>query len=207
MRLAKFPGWILLLTFAVVQTAAAQQFASGPRRDLLKTEVSGLPHGELVIAAGERRFSSGARSPWHTASGPKLLYMVRGTINIMAQGDKLLMECGPAPKVCLKDGDARSWFFRNTGPDVAEVLVVGIDPVGHPTVHEMVGEVANVSNDHVVLAIGDTRTGALAVPRKELALKIGKVADISKGDLVMTHVLDEKHGSAESLIRLAQPWE
>jgi len=207
MRLGQFTGFVFLLTFAVVQTCTAQQFGSGPRRDLLKTEINGLPPGEVVIGAGERRFASGARSPWHTAAGPKLFYVVRGTISIMGQGDKLLVQCGPAPKVCLKEGDAQSWFFRNAGPDVAELLVVGVDPARQPTVHELVGELVSVSDNHVVLAIGDLRTGALAVPRKERSLNVEKAAGFSKGDFVMTHALDEKNESAETLIRLAQPWQ
>jgi hypothetical protein len=207
MTLAQFAGLILSLTFAVVQTCSAQQFGSGLRRDLIMTKVNSLPPGELAIAAGERRFASGARSPWHTAAGPKLFYVVQGIISVVGQGDKVLLQCGPAPKVCLKDGHPESWFFRNSGPDVAELLVVGIDPARQPTVHEMVGEVVSVSNDQVVLAIGDLKTGALAVPRKELTLSIVKATGLSKGDLVMTHALDVKNESAESLIRLAQPWQ
>jgi len=189
---------VRLLLIAIVLTAtagisAAQEFGQGERRDLLKTETSDFPRGKAVVGGGERLIRPGGRSPWHTAGGPKLLYVLEGTMAIEGVGGQTLMTCGPAPKLCFSP-HTNLFFFRNIGQGALKFVVVGIDPVERPTNHEMVGQVTGISGDRVTVAIGDAR--------RPVTVAVGAPGLVAVGDHVVTVRYNEKDQTAEALVKL-----
>lgn len=184
--------------------AAAQEFAQGERRNLLKMETTDLPQGKAVIRGGERMMPPGGRSPWHT-SGPKLLYVLDGTLAVEGLAGQTLLTCGPGPKLCFNPAKGM-WFNRNAGQGLVRFVIIGIDAVEHPTIHEMVGQVTAISGEQVTLAVGDVRTSELAVPRREVKITVSTLDAIAVGDNVVTVRHDEKAHRAEGLVRLAQRW-
>lgn len=196
---------IVAAAISVVSTVFAQDFGQGPRRDLLEFETSDLPQGRAKIAGGERLMPPGGRSPWHTASGPKFLYVLEGTMTVEGLGGQTLMNCGPAPKLCFtphKD----LFFFRNAGQGPLKFVVIGIDAANKPTNHEEVGQVTGISGNRVTLAVGDLRSSDLAVPRREVTIAVSAPASVAVGDYVVTIGHNEKNHTAESLEKLVQRW-
>lgn len=191
----------------VMPTAAAQEFGQGERRDLLRrSEPIELPQGKVVIGGGERLTPPGGRSPWHTAGGPKLLYVVEGAMAVEGMGGQTLMTCGPAPKLCFNP-HKDLFFFRNTGPGPLKFLVIGIDPVQKPTNHETVGQVTGISGNRVTLAVGDLRSSNLAVPKREVTITVSSLGLIALGDDVVTTRHNEKDHTAEGLVKLDKRWQ
>ena len=125
-------GLVAVLTIAMwaagVSAGIAQEFGQGGRRDLLNTVTSELPQGKALLSGGERVNPPGGRSPWHTAGGPKLLYVLDGTMTVEGISGKILMTCGPAPKLCLSP-HKELFFFRNAGQGPLKFVVIGMDPV------------------------------------------------------------------------------
>jgi len=191
----------------VVPTVAAQEFGQGERRNLLKRiETTDLPQGKASIGGGERLMPPGGRSPWHTAGGPKLLYVLEGAMAVEGMGGQTLMTCGPAPKLCFNP-HKDLFFFRNTGPGPLKFLVIGIDPVQKLTNHETVGQVTGISGNRVTLAVGDLRSSDLAVPKREVTITVNSLGSISVGDNVVTIRYNEKDHTAESLVKFAKRWQ
>lgn len=200
---------IMPLTLALLSALSldvnAQDFGQGPRRDLLNMETSELPQGRLRVSGGERALAPGARSPWHT-SGPKLLYVVEGTVTVDGLGGQTYATCGPAPKLCLTPNKS-PWFFRNAGSGQLKFVVIGVDSVDHPTIHEEVGTVSALSGNQVTLAIGDARSAGLVSPRREMTITVGTPGSIAVGDDVLTLRLNKKNNTAEGLVKLARRWQ
>jgi len=198
---------ILFVMAIATSTAMAQEFGQGGRRDLLNTETTELPQGKAILTGGERIIPPGGRSPWHTAFGPKLLYVLEGSMTVEGLGGQTFMTCGPAPKLCFspyKD----LWFFRNAGQGPLKFVVVGMDPVKAPTNHETVGQVTAISGERVTLAVGDHRTSGLATPRREVTITVGSVpAALAVGDDVVTVRHNEKDHKAEGLLKLSRRWQ
>lgn len=197
---------ILALT-AAAPFALAQEFGQGGRRDLLNTETNDLPQGKAILTGGERIIPPGGRSPWHTGGGPKLLYLLDGTMTVEGLGGQTLMTCGPAPKLCFSPHKPLDlFFFRNAGQGPLKFVVVGMDPVKTPTNHETVGQVTAISGGRVTLAVGDLRSSDLAVPRREVTITVSAPGSVAVGDDVVTIRHNEKDHTAERLIKLAQRW-
>jgi hypothetical protein len=194
----------MLLTISLA--ANAQEFGQGARRNLLSIETSDLAQGRLRIEGGERAMPPGGRSPWHTGSSSRLLYVVEGTIAVDGLGGETYATCGPAPKLCLTPNKS-PFFFRNAGAGPLKFVVIGIDAVDHPTIHEEVGTVSAITGNRVSLVIGDFRKGDLATPRREVTLTVATVGSIAVGDDVMTVRLNEKTHASESLIKLSKRWQ
>jgi len=194
---------IALGGFAVA--ANAQDFGKGARRNLIHAETSDLPQGTLHINGGERAMRPGARSPWHS-SGPKLLYVVEGTVAVDGLGGVTYVTCGPAPRLCLTPKKS-PWFFRNAGADPLRFVVIGIDSADRPTVHEEVGTVSTIAGNQVTLAIGDVRSGDYAKPPSEMTISVGKVGSIAVGDDVVTIRVNEKNHTADGLLKLSRRWQ
>ena len=200
---------LTLILFALggfALAANAQEFGQGARRNLLRIETSDLPQGKLHIGGGERAMPPGGRSPWHTSSSPKLLYVVEGTIAVDGLGGQPYATCGPAPKLCLTPNKS-PWFFRNAGPGPLKFVLIGIDAVDQPTIHEEVGTVSAIAGNQVTLVTGDFRKGDLATPRREVTLTVATVGSIAVGDDVLTIRLNEKSHTAESLVKLSRRWQ
>lgn len=193
----------LLLTISLA--ANAQEFGQGARRDLLNTETTELPQGKVVVGGGERAIAPGGRSPWHTSS-PKLLYVVDGTLTIEGLGGQIHATCGPAPKLCLTP-NKNPWFFRNAGSGALKFVVIGIDSVHHPTVHEEVGTVTAINGNQVSMVIGNFRSTGHATPRREMTISVATVGALTVGDDVLTVRLNEKTHASESLIKLSTRWQ
>lgn len=193
----------MLLTISLA--ANAQEFAQGARRNLLKTETTELPQGRVVVDGGERAIPPGGRSPWHTSS-PKLLYVVDGTVTIEGLGGQIHATCGPAPKLCLTPNKS-PWFFRNSGPESLKFVVIGIDSVDRPTVHEQVGTVTAINGNQVTIEIGDFRGTGHASPRREMTISVVTVGAIAVGDDIVTVRLNEKSHTAESFVKLSKRWQ
>lgn len=197
---------LTMATWAVgVSTSAAQEFGQGPRRDLLNSVTSELPQGKALLSGGERVNPPGGRSPWHTAGGPKLLYVLDGTMTVEGLSGQTLMTCGPAPKLCFSP-HKDLFFFRNAGQGPLRFVVIGIDPAEKLTNHEHVGHVTEMSGKRVTLAVGDLRTSELAVPRQEITITVAELASIAVGDNVVTIRHNEKDHTAQSLAKLSQRW-
>lgn len=189
--------------------ANAEEFGQGKRRALFdggKMETTALPQGTVVLAGGERMMRPGGRSPWHTDFGPKLLYVLEGTIGVQGPGGETLMTCGPGPKLCLSSQKGM-WFFRNAGAGSLKFVLIGINPAGKPTIHEAVGQVTGISANRVTLAVGDVRSGEFVAPRKEITLMINAIGSVAVGDHVVTVKYDEKTQSADGLLKLAERWQ
>ena len=202
-----FLAFITIVTLvAAVRTAVAQEFGQGERRDLLKIETNDLPQGKAVIAGGERLMPPGGRSPWHTADGPKFLYVLEGSMTVEGVGGRTLMTCGVAPKLCFSP-HKDLFFFRNSGPGPLKFVVIGIDPADRPTNHEVVGQVTGISGNRVTLVAGDLRTSDLAVPRRELTITVKSSGSIAVGDDVVTIRHKEKDHTAEGLAKLVRRWQ
>lgn len=193
----------MLLTISLA--ANAQEFGQGARRDLLKTETAELPQGKVVVGGGERAIPPGGRSPWHTSS-PKLLYVVDGTVTIEGLDSQIHATCGPAPKLCLTPNKS-PWFFRNAGPGSLKFVLIGIDSVDRPTVHEEVGTVTAINGNKATIVIGDFRGTGHATPRREMTISVVTVGAVAVGDDVMTVRLNEKTHASESLIKLSKRWQ
>ena len=207
MRFALSLGAVTAALATVVSIAAAQEFGQGERRDLLKrVETTDLPQGKALIGGGERLMSPGGRSPWHTAGGPKLLYVLEGAMAVAGLGGETLMTCGPAPKLCFSP-HKELFFFRNTGAGPLKFVIIGIDPVQKPTNHEIVGQVAEISGNRVTLVVGDLRSSDLTVPRREVTITASTLSPISVGDDVVTSRYNEKDHSAEGLVKLSRRWQ
>mgnify|MGYP001586690101 FL=1 len=185
--------------------ASAEDFGQGARRELLETQTSDLPQGTLRVGGGERVSPPGGRSPWHT-SGPKILYVVEGTMNVEGLGGQIYLSCGPAPKLCLTPNKS-PFFFYNPGPGPLKFVVIGIDAVNRPTIHEEVGTVAAIVGNQVTLAIGNLRSGDLVAPRREITLTVATIGSIAVGDDVLTTRLNKKSNTAENLVKLAKRWQ
>jgi len=201
-------GLVTFLTIATwalgVSPGVAQEFGQGGRRDLLNTVTSELPQGKALLSGGERTTPPGGRSPWHTAGGPKLLYVLDGTMTVEGISGPL-MTCGPAPKLCLSP-HKELFFFRNAGPGPLKFVVIGMDPVEKLTNHEHVGQVTEISGKRVTLAVGDHRTSELAVPRQEITITVSDLGPIAVGDNVVTIRHNEKDHSAQTFVKLSQRW-
>lgn len=200
---------LTLILFALggfALAANAQEFGQGARRDLLSIETSDLPQGKLRVGGGERAAPPGGRSPWHTSSSPKLLYVVEGTIAVDGLGGQTYATCGPAPKLCLTPNKS-PWFFRNAGPGPLKFVVIGIDSVDQPTIHEEVGTVSAIVGNRVTLAIGDLRSKDLANPQREMTITVAKVGSIAVGDDVLTVRWNKKGDTADSLVKLSKRWQ
>jgi len=199
-------AFLAIATWAAgVSAGIAQEFGQTGRRDLLNTVTSELPQGKALLSGGERTTPPGGRSPWHTAGGPKLLYLLDGTMTVEGISGQTLMICGPAPKLCLSP-HKELFFFRNAGPGPLKFVVIGMDPVERLTNHEHVGQVTEVSGKRVTLAVGDLRTSELAVPRQEITIAVSDLASIAVGDNVVTIRHNEKDHTAERLVKLSQRW-
>jgi hypothetical protein len=201
-----------LVTFMTIATSAvgisasvAQDFGQGGRRDLLDTVTSELPQGKALLSGGERMTPPGGRSPWHTAGGPKLLYVLDGTMTVEGISGQTLMTCGPAPKLCLSP-HKELFFFRNAGQGPLKFVVIGVDPVEKLTNHEHVGQVTAISGKRVTLAAGDLRTSELAVPRQEITITVSDLGAIAVGDNVVTIRHNEKDHTAQRIVKLSQRW-
>lgn len=99
------------------------------------------------------------------------------------------------------------FFFRNAGQGPLKFVVIGIDAVETPTMHEIVGQVTRVSGDQVTLAEGDFRTSELSVPRREVTITVAMPAGVAAGDDVITLRYNEKDRKADSLVRLSRRWQ
>ena len=197
---------LTIVTWAAgISAAMAQEFGQGARRDLLNTETNDLPQGKVLLSGGERLMPPGGRSPWHTAGGPKLLYVLDGSLSVEGLAGQTLMTCGPAPKLCLSP-HKDLFFFRNAGQGPLKFAVIGIDPVGKPTNHEHIGQVTEISGNRVTLAVGDVRTSELAAPRQEITITVSAPGSIAVGDNVVTIRHSEKDHTAENLAKLSQRW-
>ncbi|MBI3919520.1 MAG: hypothetical protein HY322_21235 [Betaproteobacteria bacterium] len=191
---------------ASVAPAAAQDFGQGPRRSLLETQSSDVPQGSVRIGGGERVIPAGGRSPWHTSGGPKLLYVIEGTMAVEGLAGKVYMTCGPAPGLCFNPHRA-FWFFRNIGQGPLKFVVIGIDAVETPTMHEIVGQITRLSGNQVTLAVGDFRTSDLSVPRREVNITVAMPGAVAVGDDVITLRHNEKDHKADSLVKLSRRWQ
>ena len=199
-------AFLAIATWAAgVSAGIAQEFGQTGRRDLLNTVTSELPQGKALLSGGERTTPPGGRSPWHTAGGPKLLYLLDGTMTVEGISGQTLMICGPAPKLCLSP-HKELFFFRNAGPGPLKFVVIGMDPVERLTNHEHVGQVTEVSGKRVTLAVGDLRTSELAVPRQEITIAVSDLASIAVGDNVVTIRHNEKDHTAQRIVKLSQRW-
>lgn len=196
---------VLFMMTISATTAMAQDFAQGPRRNLIEIRTSELPQGSVRIGGGERILPPGGRSPWHT-SGPKLVYVIEGTLTVEGLGGQIILNCGPAPKLCWNAGKS-IWFNRNAEQAPVKFLIVGIDSVGYPTIHEEVGQVTAISSERVTLAVGDHRTSDLAKPRREVTITVSKLGPLAVGDDVVTVRHNEKDHKAESLLKLSRRWQ
>ena len=201
-------GLVTFVTIAIwalgISAGVAQEFGQGGRRDLLNTVTSDLPTGKALLSGGERTTPAGGRSPWHTAGGPKLLYVLDGTMTVEGISGQL-MTCGPGPKLCLSPYK-ELFFFRNAGLGPLKFVVIGMDPVERLTNHEHVGQVTGISGKRVTLAVGDLRTSELAVPRQEIAIAVSDLESIAVGDNVVTIRHNEKDHTAQTLVKLSQRW-
>jgi len=198
-------GFIMAATILVRSAGFAQDFGQGPRRDLLEVETSELPQGKVQIAGGERLMPPGGRSPWHNASGPKLLYVLDGTMTVEGLDGKTLVSCGSAPKLCLSPHEDL-FFFRNAGQGPLKFVVIGIDAADKPTNHEKVGQVTGISGNRTTFAIGDLRSSDLAVPRREITVAVSVPGAVAVGDYVVTIGYNEKDHTVESLTKLMERW-
>lgn len=196
---------VALLTTAAV-AAAQQDFAQGPRRSLLEIQSGDFPQGKVRIGGGERLIPPGGRSPWHTSGGPKLLYVIEGTMTVEGLAGKTYMTCGPAPSLCFTP-HRTFWFFRNIGQGPLKFVVIGIDAVETPTSHEIVGQVTRVSGDQVTLAEGNFRTSELSIPRREVTIAVAMPAGVAVGDDVITLRYNEKDRKADGLVKLSRRWQ
>ena len=160
----------------------------------MKVETTDLPRGKAVIEGGERLIGPGGRSPWHTAGGPKLLYVLDGTMAVEGSAGQTFMTCGPAPKLCFSPHTSL-FFFRNAGPGPLKFVVIGIDAAERPTTHEVVGQVTGVSGERVTLAVGDA-------PRREVTITLSAPGPSAVGDTVVTVRYNEKDHKAERLVKL-----
>jgi hypothetical protein len=204
------PRWAVVVAGVLITlgpAGAAQEFGQGERRSLLKRlETTDLPQGKATVGGGERLIPANGRSPWHTAGGPKILYVLEGAMAVEGVGGQLILHCGPAPKLCFNP-HKDLFFFRNTGPGALKFVVIAIDPVQTPTVHETVGNVVAISGNRVTLAVGDLRTADLAVPRREVTITVGTLGPIAVGDDVVTIRHNEQAHTAEALVKLAKRWQ
>jgi len=187
-------------------SAGAHEQTPTGRQSMLDIETADLPQGRVRIAAGERTHPPGARTPWHT-SGPKLIHLMDGTLTAYGLGGKVLTSCAPAPKLCFFSPGEEMWFFRNTGSIPMRFLLISVDSLDKPTVHEEVGQVTRVAGKQVTLAVGDVRTGNLAVPPREISIEIGAADDIGVGDYVVTVRHEERQHRARALVKLRGRWQ
>jgi hypothetical protein len=192
-----------LVVLAHAATASAQEFGQGQRQNLMKVETGDLPQGRVVIGGGERVHPPGGRTPWHT-SGPKVFYVLDGTMSIEGLGPQTLQTCGPAPKLCFSPHTM--WFIRNAGPGPLKFVIIGIDAADKPTIHEEVGQVTGISGDRVTIAVGDLRTSDLVVPRREVTMTVRAPVSFAVGDDVVTVRYEQKGQRAEALVKLSQRW-
>jgi len=197
---------VLVTCLVGASRATAEDFAKGKRRSLLKITTSELPQGKALLNGGERATPPGKRSPWHTSAGPKLLYVIEGTVTVEGTSGRTLLTCGPAAKLCLSSAKGLFYFHNATGAPV-KYLVIGIDPADSPTNHEDVGQVTAISGKQVTLALGDVRTSELAVPHKEITISVADLSAIAVGDKVVTVGHHRKDHSAHKLVKLARRWE
>ncbi len=143
---------------------------------------------------------------WHTAGGPKVLYVVEGNLTVEGPGGQTLMACGPAPKLCFSP-HKDLFFFRNAGQGLLKFVVIAMDPSAIPTNHEDVGQVVAIDGQRIRLALGDLRTSALSIPRQEIELTVAAASNVAVGDYVVTRRLNEKNHAAEGVVKLSQPWQ
>jgi len=131
----EFLAFVTIATWAsVVPTVAAQEYGQGGRRELLKAETTELPQGKAVLTGGERIIPPGGRSPWHTAGGPRLFYVLEGTLTVEGPGGQTLMTCGPAPNLCFKPYQDM-WLLHNAGQGPLKFVMVVMDPAKTPAKH------------------------------------------------------------------------
>jgi len=197
---------IIAASLCLLPLSGAGHDPSPVAPSLLNLDTNDLPQGRVRINAIERIHPPGARTPWHT-SGPKLLHLMEGTLVAYGLSGEKLMTCGPAPKVCFHSPGDKLWFFRNEGAAPVRFLLIGIDAVTRPTIHEEVGQVVSVSGNRVTLAAGNVLTSALAQPRREFTFTLATPPDVSPGDYVVTVRHDDKNHTAERLLKLARRWQ
>lgn len=89
---------------ALASIAKAHEVDTSGRQSMLNIETFDLPQGEVKIAAGERTHPPSARTPWHT-SGPKLIYLMEGTLTAYGLGGKTLVTWGPASGQPIQNGE------------------------------------------------------------------------------------------------------
>lgn len=187
-------------------SAGAHEQTPTGRQSMLDIETADLPQGRVRIAAGERTHPPGARTPWHT-SGPKLIYLMEGTLTAYGLGGKVLASCTPAPKLCFFSPGEEMWFFRNTAAIPMRFLLISVDSLDKPTVHEEVGQVTRLAGKQVTLAAGDIRTGNLAVPPREISIEVAGADGFGVGDYVVTVRYEEKQHRARALVKLMGRWQ
>ncbi|MCX7142681.1 MAG: hypothetical protein NT123_16755 [Proteobacteria bacterium] len=191
---------------AIAASVWAHEETPTGRQTMLDIETADLPQGRVRIAAGERTHPPGARTPWHT-SGPKLIHLMEGTLTAYGLGGKVLASCAPAPKLCFFSPGEEMWFFRNTGSVPMRFLLISVDSLDKPTVHEAVGQVMRISGKQVTLAAGDVRTAELASPARELRIDVAAFDGIGVGDYVATVRHEEKQRRARGLVKLPGRWQ
>jgi len=185
----------------------AEEFGQGERRALLKrTETTDLPQGPATVGGGERLIAPHGRSPWHTAGGPKILYVLEGSMSVEGLGGQTLMTCGPAPKLCFNP-HKDLFYFRNTGSGPVKFVVIALDSLQRPTNHEIVGQITGISGSRVTLAVGDLRTSDVASPRREVTITVGTPGAVAIGDDVVTIRHNEGDHTAEGLVKLRSRWQ
>ena len=187
-------------------SAGAHEETPTGRQTMLDIETADLPQGRVRIAAGERTHPPGARTPWHT-SGPKLIHLMQGTLTAYGLGGKVLASCAPAPKLCFFSPGEEMWFFRNTGSVPMRFLLISVDSLDKPTVHEEVGQVTRIAGKQVTLAVGDVRTADLASSAREIRIDVAAFDAIGVGDYVVTVRHEEEQHRARSLVKLPGRWQ
>jgi hypothetical protein len=195
-------GFVLFLS----GTGSAHEFGEGPRRDLLATQTENLPPGKVIVGAVERVFAPGGRSPWHTDHGPKILYVVEGTLAIEGFSGARILTCGPGPAVCLKQPVAESWYFHNIGTSPIKLMIVRMDPVEARTKHEVAGQLTAVVGNRLTIALGDMNGTGLLSPRQEISFTVATLPSVSVGDDIVTREFAEERHVAETVVRLQKRW-
>jgi hypothetical protein len=131
-----------------------------------------------------------------------------GTLTAYGLGGEVLLSCGgPASKMCFLSPQGKLWYFRNHGPGLVRFVLVGVDAVDMPTIHEEIGQVVAIDGKKVTLALGDLQNSELAAPRSELTVLVAEEITAKVGDDVVTVRHDKKTGTTRTLIGLTTRWQ
>jgi mannose-6-phosphate isomerase-like protein (cupin superfamily) len=195
-------GFVFFLSGA----GSAHEFGEGPRRDLLETQTEILPQGKVIVGAVERVFTPGGRSPWHTDHGPKVLYVVEGTLAIEGFSGARILTCGPGPTVCLKQPVAESWYFHNIGTSPVKLMIVRMDPAEARTKHEVAGQITAIMDNRLTIVLGDMNGTGLLSPRQEISFTVKVLPTVKVGDDVVTREFAEEQRVTETVVRLQKRW-